>query len=44
MALARAPLNAHNLFYITVWLAFIAADIAVFTTRDRKTKAGGKDT
>jgi len=44
MALARAPLNTHNLFYITGWLAFIAADVAVFTTRERKTKAGGKDT
>ena len=34
----RAELDAHNLFYIAGWLAFIAGDVAVFATRERKPK------
>ena len=37
-ALTAAPMNAHNLFYASGWLAFIAGDVAVFATRERKAK------
>ena len=41
-AATHAPMDAHNLFYVAGWLAFIAGDVAVFATRDTKPK--GKQT
>jgi hypothetical protein len=38
----HAEMDAHNMFYVAGWLAFIAGDIAVFATRERKPK--GKQT
>ena len=39
MVATAAPMDAHNVFYAAGWLAFIAGDVAVFTTRDRKADA-----
>ena len=45
-AAARAPLTAHNLFYLVGWLGFIAGDVWVFASASKTTKkaAVGKDT
>ena len=43
-AATKAPLDAHNVFYVAGWLAFIAADVAVFATRERKPTKAGKQT
>ena len=39
MVATSAPMDAHNAFYAAGWLAFIAADVAVFATRRRKADA-----
>jgi hypothetical protein len=47
LALTRAPMDKHNTFYMAVWVAFIAGDLAVFApalTGARARKAEKKQT